>query len=211
MLFFLESKVPLEVVKKFRKKELVKDAILNHLGNLLEQIKIIFLAKCLVFIVLPLVLKMILNSSFEVKVDRIILVKPLDDPKELAQAIPIVETPIKLFDLVDHLDELAHDKRKDGDSKQEHDGPEDSFEVAHRVVVSEADCCKTCKREVHRDDGLVLRGMGLDVEPSEEKVFFIVVDMSFGIVLAMMQTLDYSAHDQPSHTDEVAKVYYHVY
>jgi hypothetical protein len=97
-------------LQEFREKKFVENFVLYHFWDLFKKIKIFFIGESLILIVLPFVFEMIFNPSFEVKLNRILLIELFNNPKELGKTISIVKSPIELFNLINHLDELAHNE-----------------------------------------------------------------------------------------------------
>lgn len=70
--------------------------------------------------------------------------------EESGELIPVSTFLVVDRERFDYLDELAHDVGEDCYSKQKAECNEDSLGVTSWIVISESNCCETCKTEVQK-------------------------------------------------------------
>lgn len=107
----------MKVSQEIRIQKFVENFILNLLWNLLKVVLIFFGFKSLVFIILPLVFEMILDSLFQLDINWLIIIKPSKNSEKLWKFVAVIQFFIEFLNLLNHFNEFAHDKGEDGYSK----------------------------------------------------------------------------------------------
>lgn len=118
---------------------------------------------------------MTLNAMFEVNLNRVLIIELFNDPKEFLQTVSIIKSSIKHLDLVHHLNEFSHDERKNSNSKQEEECPHHSFKVTHWIIVPKPYRCETSECKVDSNNGLLSRGLLVELKLSDEVVWILSI------------------------------------
>ena len=182
-------------LQEFLEEEHVVKLILDFLGNLLKNLDVLLHFQGLIFIILPLILKMILYLLFELPINRIIVIKLLAHAKEVRQLVSLVKRLIELLYQEHHADELVHDGREYCDATQHDEGTHDALYVApgHKVAEAHRRQRSECKVDCH-DRQFLVRGI---LEP-----VVLVVEEGVHVVRVVEQL----AEEDPEEAEEVAAV-----
>ena len=108
-----------------------------------------------ILILVPLIVKVPLNLPLDVDVEILIMVKPLENSKELGQLIAL-STPQLVVgrERLYHFAEFSHDVWENGNADEKAKSDEQPFAVAPRIVVTEPHCGKRCEWEVEVNKNL---------------------------------------------------------
>ena len=113
-----DAKVPSELLQEADEHEMSVNLTLDFTWKLLEKSVVFRLGYSLVVVVLPSVVEVVLDPLFHLDVDVLAFVELLDQSEELRQIVSVVKATANSFRLVQDLDEVAHNVRKDSHAEQ---------------------------------------------------------------------------------------------
>lgn len=119
-----------------------------------------------------------------------------DSTEKFRKIISVIEFSIKIFKRVKNADEIAHDVREYGDTKEEDEGTDEPFKIAPGCVVAEAHRGKGSEGKVGGDDGDLTRTLVFQTIVNRKLIFFLE-DIREEVCL-------YLAKDPPNDSEEVA-------
>ena len=166
-----KSKSLLIRVQEVLKKELDEHLLLHLFWQLNEYVEIHVLLKGCQSIHFPSVVKVYFNSIFEILIHIFFSVKVPYGTEEFWKIVTISNIFVKLLELWEDFNKVAHDIRKNGYSEKQNEGRYKSLEVASRVVVTKADSRKGSESEVSWNDQVFYFSVFIDAEVWEEKVW----------------------------------------
>lgn len=173
------------------------------LGQLLEEDLAFLRVKCHILILVPLVIKMVVNLVDERALEWFVSIHHLQRAQELGDLLALVESFVHLVEGFQDLDVIAEDVREYRNSKQEQPRTQQSLLIVLGVEVSKANCAQRGEREVHDNDGL------LEVRPVQQfELFHEVVDHEL-VRVELLYFVDNFTENDPDDTEEEADVQNH--
>lgn len=130
-----------ETAEAFEEVAVEEDSIyiyLDILWELLEDLLVLRVLKCIVFVFIPSVSKVGLDSPLKVQIDRFEIVELLKKIEKGGELVPFVDVGVILLELIEYLAKGTHNDGEDGNSKKKDEGSEESLKVTSWVVVSES-------------------------------------------------------------------------
>ena len=113
-------------------------------GDLDYNILKLFINESKIFVMFPLVVKMFLHLNFHLLVDRPII-ELLKHTKELRKLVSLVKTRVKLLEILQDLDKVAHHQGKDHNSKQKCHRPHHSLCITFWYVITQSYSRERCE------------------------------------------------------------------
>ena len=106
------------MLDELNEEEVGKHLVFCLIWNLVEELLVLEVLENIVSSLVPLVLEELFNVPLHVNVYRFIIVVVCHNSKEFVEGIIISIISIELFEFIDDVNELTHDDRKDGHSKE---------------------------------------------------------------------------------------------
>jgi hypothetical protein len=107
-----------EFLHEWGEQEVLVHCLLHLCRELIKDLDVIIFSESLVCVIFPLELKKVLNLLFVRKFIFLVSIEMLEYPKEFIEFITLIKLFVITFELVKDLNKVAHDIRKDGNSKE---------------------------------------------------------------------------------------------
>jgi hypothetical protein len=104
----------------------------------------------------PSVLKVILDFHLQFMVQWLLVVQILDSQEEYGEIVAIADVLGELLELLQDLNEVAHDEGEYGHAAKQNEGAHQPLHIASGVVIAEAHRTQRGKCEIEHDDQIFL-------------------------------------------------------
>ena len=107
------------------------------LWQLDDQVVVLLGVKGRVFVVFPLVLEVFFDFLLDLIVEFLVVVEFVQNANDLLKFVAFVKLLINILELIQYLNKVAHNIRKNGDSKKHENCDNHSFDIAFGVEIAE--------------------------------------------------------------------------
>mmetsp|Transcript_13415 Transcript_13415/g.20978 ORF Transcript_13415/g.20978 Transcript_13415/m.20978 type:complete len:364 (-) Transcript_13415:207-1298(-) len=118
----LESEEPAELPEELLEQELGEDGRLGGVGQLVEQVHVLFRQQEVVLVALPFLAQELGDAVLQVQVDHLARVELSKQQEELLKVFIFIEVLVEVLDCGNHVEELAHDVREHRHAKEQDEG-----------------------------------------------------------------------------------------
>lgn len=127
---------------------------LDIFRELMEHRKVFGKNQSLVVVVLPPVVKIVVDSADVFETEWLVVIVPLEETQEHVYVIAVVEICCQVHEREQNLAEIVLYYCEHCNSKQQNENGYQPLHICHRVVVSEPYARESSKRKVHQNDNV---------------------------------------------------------
>ena len=121
-----------------------------------------------VLVILPFVVKELLDRQLYLIAELLIVVELFQDVEEHVKFISFVQLLVEVLEFVEHINEVAHNIREDGHTKEHHEGDDETLGVALRMEIAKSHCRKGGEGIVQLNSEVLMVSHTVQVVASDE-------------------------------------------
>jgi hypothetical protein len=201
-------KSPLKLLQKLREEKIFVNTLFYFMRQLIENLRVFNLSKCRILVVIPLVMEILFNLALKSIVKVFMPIELYEHPEKLVELIALFDLIIIRFELRENGLVLAHNVRKNGDSKEQDHRYENPFKLAPWVIVSKTHRRQRCEHVVSHNN-CYLRGRMLIERVIANEILWLKFVWVFKLVI--IDIVDEVLHDFASHIEAHANDITNVY